>query len=163
MAKEQIRKQIYDLSAQDFLEHLIWEFCSDEEDVEDQDEATVKPSEDLEVPGYSPGVYVVAADVTFGNGARGEGYLYSGPPDDISCVQPNILLPTGQVNLWLGRMQYTIEWDARVSSSMNLLGRDEELFPMTFDTKTNVNGAPLKVKAEGFLALTPEGLIIRIY
>ena len=89
--------------------------------------------------------------------------LYSGPADDMGCVQPNILLPDGQVNLWTGRMQYTVEWDARVSANMNLLGRDEQFFPMMFESKLDVNGAPLKVKAEGFLALTPEGHTIRIY
>ena len=163
MADEQIRKQVHSLNSQDFQDHAIWEFCSDEEDLDGQDEATVKPSEDLEVPGYSPGAYVVAADVTFATGTRSVGYLYSGHPDDIGCVQPTILLPAGQVNLWTGRMQYSIEWDAQVSAKMNLLGRDEALFPITFETRASVNGAPLKVVAQGFLALTPENRVIRIY
>jgi hypothetical protein len=162
MTREQIRKQVYDLSAQDFLEHPIWEFCSDEEDAEGQDEATVRPSDDQEILGYSPGVYVVGAHVIDSNGREAAGYLYSGPPDDLGCVQPTILTDAGQVNLWTGRMQYTPEWDALVSSNMNLLGREEAFFPMTFETKANVNGAPLQVVAEGFLALTPEGRVIRI-
>jgi hypothetical protein len=162
MVREQIRKQVYDLSAQDFLEHPIWEFCSDEEDAEGQDEATVKPSEDLEVIGYSPGAYVVSARVIYNNVTEAAGYLYSGPPDDMGCVQPTILLHTGQVNLWTGRMQYTLDWEARVNRNMDLLGRDEELFPIAFETKADVNGAHLQVVAKGFLALTPEGRVIRI-
>ena len=54
MADEQTRKQVYLLSAEDFKSYPIWEFCLDEEGMEGQDEATVKPSEDLEVPGASP-------------------------------------------------------------------------------------------------------------
>ena len=65
-------------------------------------------------------------------------------------------------------MQYSLEWNAQVSASMKLLGYDEELgrnqalFPMTFETRANVNGAPLKVIVEGFLTLTPENRITRL-
>jgi hypothetical protein len=33
-----IRKQVYELTAQDFLHHPIWEFYSDEEGVDGHDE-----------------------------------------------------------------------------------------------------------------------------
>jgi hypothetical protein len=151
MANEQVRKQVYDLSAQDFLEHPLWEFCSDEEDVEGQDEATVKPTEEAEVPGYSPGAYVVAAKVIYANGTLADGYIYSGKPDDFGCLQPNILLPTGQINLWLGSLRYLPDPNKIAADRMNLLG-GAGVFPVTFETRANVNGAPLKVIAQGFLA-----------
>ena len=59
-----LRRQVYLLSAQDFADHPVWEFCGDEEGFEEQDEATVKPSGEAEISGYAPGAYVVAADAT---------------------------------------------------------------------------------------------------
>ena len=35
---ERIRRQVYRLTEQDLLDHPIWEFCSDEEGVDGQDE-----------------------------------------------------------------------------------------------------------------------------
>ena len=40
-----IRKQVYDLTAEDLRRYPLWEFCLDEEGIEGQDEATVKPSD----------------------------------------------------------------------------------------------------------------------
>jgi len=97
-----IRKQVYDLTAEDLRRYPLWELCLDEEGIESQDEATVKPSDDSEVPGYSCGVYVVATDFQLSDGSTMEGYVYSGEPDNFSCIQPNVIVESGQVNLWFG-------------------------------------------------------------
>ena len=39
-----IRKQVYELTVDDFTEFPVWEFALDEEGEENQDEATVRPS-----------------------------------------------------------------------------------------------------------------------
>jgi hypothetical protein len=57
-----IRKQVYELTRLDLQPHPLWEFCPDEEGMLEQDEATVKPSEDSEVSAFSPGAYIVATD-----------------------------------------------------------------------------------------------------
>jgi hypothetical protein len=49
--QERIRKHVYLLTEPDLIDYPLWEFCSDEEGEEDQDETTVKPSGDLEVEG----------------------------------------------------------------------------------------------------------------
>jgi hypothetical protein len=142
---------------------LIWEFCSDEEGVEDQDEATVRPSEDKAVVGYAPGVYIVAADVTYGDGSRGLGYLYSGEPDDFGCVQPNVVVGTEQVNFWLGSLSFTPNWETLVAAALKLLGgTSDSLFPMSFETRAFVNGAPLEVVLDGFMARDDERRIVKV-
>ncbi len=156
------RKQVYLLCSQDFIDHPIWEFCSDEEGIEGQDEATVKPSEDTEVPGYSPGAYVVAADITYADGTHADGYVYSGKPDDLVCVSPTILLPTGQINLFTGCLPFTPEWKEHLADDVSLLGSNIALFPMSFESRANVNGAPLRIMAEGFFARDLDGRIVKV-
>jgi hypothetical protein len=93
-----IRKQVYELTTQDFLDHPIWEFCSDEEGVEGQDEATVRPTTKTKLTAELPGACVLAAKVGFADGSSGAGYLYNCEEDDIGCVQPNLLAGASQVN-----------------------------------------------------------------
>ncbi len=157
-----VRKQVYRLSSQDLLDSPIWEFCSDEEGIEGQDEATVKPSDDTEVPGYSPGAYVVAADITYADGARANGYLYSSKPDDFVCVSPTILLPTGQINLWAGSLPFVPKWKEHLANDISLLRSNGALFPMLFESRANVNGAPLTIVVEGFLARDLDGRMTKI-
>src|SRR5215831_9399109 len=97
-----IRKQVYELTAKDFSDYPIWEFCSDEEGVDGQDEATVRPTDKTELTDELPGACVVAANVKFADGSLGAGYLYNCEGDDIGCVQPNLLTDAAQINFWLG-------------------------------------------------------------
>jgi hypothetical protein len=149
-----IRKQVYLLSIQDLIDHPIWEFCSDEADVDGQDEATVRPSEEREVPGFSPGAYVVAADAVLGDGTSVLGYLYSGEPSDMGCIQPNILAGSSQVNFWLGWLRFITNKEERIANNYALLGKSREsIFPIAFRSRANINGEPLIVSVEGFMAL----------
>ena len=118
----------------------------DEEDVEGQDEATVKPSLDREVPGYSPGSYVVAADIHFADGTKASAYVYSAKPDDLGCLQPTVLLRGGQVNFWLGVL---LEQD--LSGNYALMEKTEDqVFPLSVNTRANINGAPLTATIDSF-------------
>ena len=101
-----IRKQVYELTGQDFLDHAIWEFCSDEEGVEGQDEATVRPTAKTELTDELPGACVLAARVSFAHGSSGAGDLYTSESDDFGCVQPNLLAGASQVNFWLGWLRF---------------------------------------------------------
>ena len=149
-----IRKQVYLLSIQDLIDHPIWEFCSDEEGVDGQDEATVRPSEESEVPGFSPGAYVVAADALLGDGTSVLGYLYSGEPSDMGCIQPNIIVGSSQVNFWLGWLRFITNKEEKIANNYELIGKSREsIFPIAFQSRVNVNGEPLKVDIEGFMAL----------
>jgi hypothetical protein len=143
-----IRKQVYELTRLDLRQHALWEFCPGEEGMPDQDEATVKPSEHSEVPSYSPGAYVVAADFALADGSPAEGYIYSGEPDDFGCTQPNVILADGQINFWLGIVPPTNE---RLDALYQRLGKKaESVFPAHYETRVAINGKPLKGVVEGF-------------
>ena len=158
-----IRKQVYLLDAQDFFEHPIWEFCSDEELEDGQDEATAKPSAELEVEGYADGVYVVACDATFADGSTHPAYVYSGQPQDLGCVQPNILVPGAQVSMWFGSLRFRANPEGFLASCYGLLGGPREaIFPIQFRTRVHVNGAPLTVVVDGFKALDHYDQVITI-
>jgi hypothetical protein len=158
---EHIRKQVYHLNAQDLIDHPIWEFCSDEEGIEEQDEATVRPSEDQEVPGYSPGAYVVAADVVFADGTTAVGYVYSGRSDDFGCVQPNVIVGSSQINFWLGSLRYRGDLDAELTNYYQSLGKERDLiFPIIFTTRKKVNGVALQVAVAAFLGLDDNNRVV---
>jgi hypothetical protein len=147
-----IRKQVYDLTTEDFRRYPLWEFCLDEEGTEGQDEATVKPSDDSEVPGYSPGAYVMAADFKLSDGSSMEGYIYSSEPDDFSCAQPNIIVESGQINFWFGIRVPEVEKLKRIYER---LGKTSgQLFPLGYKTRVEINGSRLNGTIKGFGART---------
>jgi hypothetical protein len=149
-----IRRQVYLLSIEDLTDQTIWEFCSDEEGIEGQDEATVKPSDESQVPGYSPGAYVVAADVKFADGTLALGYLYSGPPDDFGCIQPNVVAQAGQVNFWLGSLEYIEDVEKTIAKSLQVLGKSpEQVFPVSFQSRVRINNEFQKIVVNGFMAM----------
>jgi hypothetical protein len=135
---DRIRKQVYDLTTEDLRAYPLWEFCLDEEGVEGQDEATVKPSVDVEVPGYSPGAYVVATDFFLHDGSSLEGYIYSGKPSDFGCVQPNVILGSGQVNFWFGIRAPNAEKLKRIYERFGKT--KDQLFPLSYKTRVAING-----------------------
>jgi hypothetical protein len=161
MAISSIRRQVYELSIPDLTEHPIWEFCSNEEHIEGQDEATVRPSGDKEVPGYSSGAYVVVADITFADGTEAIGYLYSGKPHDFACTQPNVIVGSSQINFWLGAFQFVSNVDDQIANKYHLLQKNQEMvFPIRFQSRVHVNNSPLLVIVEGFMALDKDRQII---
>jgi len=113
-----------------------------------QDETTVKPSEDSEVPAFSPGAYIVATDFVLADGTSAEGYIYSGEPHDFGCTQPNVILSDGQLNFWLGITPATNE---RLNGLYLRLGKKAEgVFPISYETRVPINGKPMKGAVEGF-------------
>lgn len=149
-----VRKQVYELLPQDFIDHPIWEFCSDEEGTEGQDEATVRPTEKTELSEGLPGGSVVAADVAFPDGSMGVGYLYACDENDIGCLQPNLFAGQSQVNFYLGWLRFVPDAPNRVAENYKKIGKDKEgVFPLSFRSRVNVMGAPLCVVLEGFEAM----------
>ena len=152
-----IRKQVYLLTAQDFVDHPIWEFCLDEESVEGQDEATVRPTDEIEVEGYSDGMYVVAADATLSDGTVLPAYLYTGEPNNVGGIQPNLIVEAGQVNIWYGWLRIFKNPEGYVADCLSRLSRPREaIFPVKFETRAKINGGRLSVTIDGFKALSPD-------
>jgi hypothetical protein len=138
----------------DPLEHPIWEFCSDEEGTVGQDEATVRPTEKTELSEGLPGAHVVAADVVFADGTVGTGYLYGCDENDIGCLQPNVFAGQSQVNFYLGWLRFVPDATKRIAENYNKIGKDKDaIFPLSFRSRVNVKGAPLRVVLEGFEAM----------
>jgi len=158
-----IRKQVYELTQEDLDKFSLWEFCSDEEDVEGQDEATVKPSTESEVRGYSPGAYILTADVLFPDGAQGIGYVYSSEPNDIGCLQPNLAIETRQINFWLGSLVYAGNVETHIAASYAALGRNsDQTFPLVFITRSPIAGSRQRSSVEGFMALGEYGRLVKL-
>lgn len=149
-----IRKQVYELTVQDFLDHPIWEFCSDEEGVEGQDEATVRPTNKTELTNEFPGACVLAAKVGFADGSSGAGYLYNCEDDDIGCVQPNLLVDASQINFWLGWLRFIPNAAERVQLEYQKIGKSKDaVFPISFESTPKVKGRLLRVELPGFMAM----------
>jgi hypothetical protein len=143
-----IRKQVYDLTRLDLQQYPLWEFCSDEEGTPGQDEATVKPSEDSEVPAFSPGAYIVATDFSFADGSLAEGYIYSGAPEDFGCTTPRIFVEEGHVGFWFG---YRAPQPEAIAATYRKLGRTPEaVFPIRYQTRVPVNGSLMNGRVRGF-------------
>ena len=154
------RRQVHCLSDQDLKEHPLWEFCSNEEDVEGQDEATLRPAVASELLGYAPGSYVMAADVTFADGSAGAGYVYSGEPGDFGCTQPHVFMAERQIGFWLGSLRFAGNIEATVAHAYQSLNRRaESLFPLTVRSRVKVNGALITSTLEGFMAREESGRI----
>lgn len=150
---ERVRKQVYELASEDLNNHPLWQFCLDEEREEGQDEGTVKPSKDLEVPGYSPGAYILACDVRYADGSTGLGYIYSGEAHDFGCTQQNVLTASGQVNFWLGWLRFVKEPALPIAAAIARLSKaSASVFPIQFQTRPSINGAPMKLVVSGFMA-----------
>jgi len=157
----EIRKQVYELTKQYLLDYPIWEFCSDEEGDEGQDEATVKPSADPEVPGYSPGAYIVAADCSLSDGTSLPGYIYSGKPGDFGCLQPNVICKGGQVNFWLGSSQFA-RLD-RLADCYALLEKPaQKVFPVSVTTKGKIAGNLMSMTILGFMLRETDGSVTSV-
>jgi hypothetical protein len=148
-----IRKQVYELTVQDFQDHPIWEFCPEEVGANGQDEATVRPTEKRELSGELAGSCVVAANVKFADGSSGAGYLYNNDEARIGFVQPNLFVGNAQINFWLGSLKFLPNAPQRIPNHYKTIGKGKEaIFPLTFESAASVDGRVLRVVLQGFMA-----------
>jgi len=158
-----IRKSVLELNEQDLRSYPIWEFCTDEEDVEGQDETTVRPSSLSELEHEEPGSYILAADFSLACGLEISGYVYSGRANDFGCTQPNAIFKDSQINFYLGSLEYLDDPEKLVSSKVVELGLTApQLFPLAFTTRKNIKGMPLTGNLPGFIARHPNGRFVAI-
>jgi hypothetical protein len=143
-----VRKQVYDLTPGDLARYPIWEHALDEEGVEGQDEATVKPRPDLTEADPGDGMLVVRAEFAANDGTRYEGYVYPSFEDDLRYVQPTIVTDSGRVSLWFGAFPPR---EGRIEESYALLGTTaDQLFPLSYRAVVEHTGAKLEVTITGF-------------
>jgi hypothetical protein len=146
-----IRKQVYDLTAQDFDRCAVWEFALDEEDEAGQDEATVRPWHGVEPLNPADGMFVVRATIELADGTRLAGYLTPPVQGDasVASLQPTALTAGGQVAFWYGVMAPTAK---RMADTYAVLGRSSiEVFPVRFGSDVGIAGGPVTGVIHGFL------------
>jgi len=154
MLNPNIRKSVSEISRQDLDECPVWEFASDEEDIEGQDETTVRPfivSGELDP---SAGMLIVRARFRLADQTEMTGYLSPCvPPDDgLGYLQPVIVTDEGQVGLWWGVIAPK---PAELSDLYRLLGKasDSQVFPLRFASDVAIAGGPLRGEVAGFMVL----------
>ena len=147
-----IRKQVYELTQEDFAQHPVWEFALDEEGEEGQDEATVRPRSDLsEVTDCSQGDFVVATEFHLRDGSQFRGFVYAREEKGLGSVQPVIITDQGQLAFWHGAIRPE---PGELRRAYELLGRlPDRVFPIRFHSLVVVGGGPIEGIVPGFLYL----------
>ena len=148
-----IRKQVYELTADDLNKFPVWEFALDEEGEEGQDEATVRPYKISGSLDPSDGMFVVRASFTLADGSKMQGYLT--PPveadDSLGTLQPVIVTAAGHVGFWYGMMSPSSK---ELAQSYQSLGRDaSHIFPLRFESHVEMVGGPVAGSLLGFMVL----------
>lgn len=148
-----MRKQVYDLTLSDLKLSPIWEFASDEEGVEGQDEATVRPVNLNNLEDALAGICIAKARFELADGSTMHGYLTPRIPGsaDLGSVQPAIVTEDGQVSFWCGGVEPTQEY---LESSYALLGKKpDEIFPLSYVLDTDLINYEVAGTVPGFLVL----------
>jgi len=146
-----IRKQVYELTVEDFDQHPVWEFALDEEGEEGQDEATVRPQSVAGPVDPAEGMVVVKASFMLADGTSMTGYVTPPSPssDGLGTIQPQIITQQGQVSFWCGAFKPTSEV---LAQNYGRLGRTaDKIFPVRFTSEVEVVGGRVTGILNGFL------------
>jgi hypothetical protein len=154
MTGTRIRRQIYELTADDLDRYPVWEFALDEEGEEGQDEATVRPYELHGPLDPSDGMFIVRARLTLADGTGVIGYLT--PPvqgdSSLGTLQHAAVTGAGQVSFWCGILApeptYIAESYARLGKSAAA-----QVFPLRFESDVALIGGSISGELPGFMVL----------
>ena len=147
---DRIRRQVYELTLSDIRADPIWEHALDEEGIEGQDEATVRPRPDLRVADPREGMLIARSSFEAADGTRYAGYVYPSHDQDPGFLQPTIVIDDGQIDFWLGAHDAIGPDDLRPLYA--LLGKTaEELFPLTYRADVPTGGVALAGTIHGFM------------
>jgi hypothetical protein len=145
---------VYDLAVQDLDRHAVWEFALDEEGVEGQDEATVRPFEVAGPLDPGDGMFIVRARFRLSDGTRMRGYLTPQVQGDSSLgtLQPTIVAAGGQVFFWCGMLEPE---PSQIAANYARLGKvsAHEVFPIRFESDVELSSGPVTGDLPGFLVL----------
>lgn len=148
MSPQNIRKQVYELTADDLESSTVWEFCLDEEGVSGQDEATVKPLVEQTQLDDLSGSQIAKTAFTFSDGKTATGYLYASADHNLPSIQPVIITPNGQVRFWYGII--APKETTRADTITKLVTISEKPFPIQFSCLVRSSGIPIRGCLEGF-------------
>ena len=129
-----IRRQFNELTTQDLTRYPVWQYALDEEDIDGQDETTLKPYTGAWPPAADCGPLIVSAAFWFADGSEHIGCVTLPPEGErtIDAVQPVILTLHGPVFLWSGVL---VPSSDSLALWYALLGRPaESVFPCRFES-----------------------------
>jgi hypothetical protein len=153
MNQARVRKQVYELTLDDLARFPIWEFRSDKDGAENQDEATVRPFTASGPLDPADRMFIVRAIFTLADGSKMKGYFTPPAPghEGLGTLQPIIVTDRGQVRFWCG----TAAPDAkRLARSYELLAKDGgQVFPIRFESDVELVNGPARGSLPGFLVL----------
>jgi len=136
-----IRKQVHELRASDFENFPCWEYAGDEEDVDGQDECTVRPLS-LEEGRAATGQVFVQAVFVFPNGRARPGCVTLNAGRDPSGTQPVLFLGNDAVMFYHGALKPR-EPEVRAAVA-SLAGVCATPFPIRYATAiSDADGVPL--------------------
>ncbi|HWQ90233.1 MAG TPA: hypothetical protein VN673_01085 [Clostridia bacterium] len=139
------RKPVNELTVEDLQAFPIWEFATDEEGVEGQDETWVRPVRRNQVPmeAYSQ---LVAADFSTADGVRLQGFMTVTTADGIE-ITPGAVLGEGFYRVLPGMSEERareegLSWaiQSRKEIVEALGGSPASVFPMAYELRIAIRG-----------------------
>jgi hypothetical protein len=163
---EGIRKQVYDLTLEDFEASPVWEFCLDEEGEPGQDEETVRPRPELAQVDPEQGLFVVAATFRASDDQEYSGFVNPVQAGDaeveFAALGPTIITAGEHVQLWLPAVRGQ-KAEGRHESALTHVYRATDnssagLFPLRWATAVRIDGGPSAGELLGlsYVRETPE-------
>ena len=147
-----VRKPINELTQADLSAFPVWEYASDEEGADGQDETTVRPV-NVRLPIHSvEGPFQIRAIFTLADGSEMTGFLTVSSMDlgDLGYTQPVIVTDHGQVLFWLGGFPP----ENYSSTAYQILGHTKDTtFPIQVRTDDGILTDALEISIPGFLML----------
>jgi hypothetical protein len=149
-----IRKSVVSLTLADLATSPVWEFALDEEDVEGQDETTVRPYAVDGPLDPAAGMFVVRARFALADGTLMSGYLT--PPVQgearLNTFQPIVVTPVGHVVFWCGMI---VPDAATIAENYLRLGKTDASkgFPLRFESAVPLKCGTIKGQVPGFVVL----------
>lgn len=147
-----VRKPINELTIADLSASPVWEYASDEESEDGQDETTVRPVNAALPIQPDDGPFQVRAVFTPADGSKMIGFLTVSSVDlsDLGHTQPVIITDHGQVSFWLGGFAP----DDYPTAAYLTLGRTKATtFPIQVHADHGILTDDLEISIPGFLVL----------
>lgn len=150
--KETIRIQFDEFQSRHFDIAPIWEFATDEEGDEDQDETTLRPRLDIKHADPSEGILIVECEFETGSGKKLRGLCTPHFDNSLSYIQPYILTDNGMGMFWFGMAKPDADTKKKIYES---LGENvSTLFPIKFNSiLSKPDGQKIQGQIDGFMWL----------
>jgi hypothetical protein len=155
-----IRIQDYNLTFTDLMKYSTWEYALDEEEVEGQDERTVRPYLAPAPLDLSNAYFLVRASFVLADGTSYKGYIKPKPVDRVDAgnfmpvivpydLSPIIVLGKDHIHFQYGPEKPDPEEMQRVYSLFSK--KSYEVFPIKFSSDVEILDSVHEGKLDGFM------------